>query len=438
MLFLEALFSDVSERKIEYFVIGDYFDLPSYSGRTDLDLFVSGADLNEFLVILGNNVKLFNGKLISYFTSNNGINFRFIGYHDEWWGIQMDIIHTKFEYLTKEYFPLEGLKMNIMLHNKIKVVDYRIGYFEGFLKELIHNQKVKEKYLQNCKDMIVNERSVLINSILPLYSIGFFDLLSDELKKEKFDDIKVSKAIHKEIFRFEFLEHCYSFTKIKFFKRIFQKSGITICFLGTDGAGKSTLIDQITPVLKKAFHKGVYYEHLRPNYFPDLSKLFHKNNATGTVNTPHDNQQSGLLISLIRFGYYLLDYSLGYFIKIFPKLVIKSNIWIFDRYYYDYYFDQKRSCINLPKWVIRIGQLFIPEPDIIICLGTDPRIIHNRKPELPLNEIESQINSLKKFTIMHNRAIWVDTGGSISDSCDLILNHIVDLMAKRYENTKLI
>lgn len=78
----------------------------------------------------------------------------------------------------------------------------------------------------------------------------------------------------------------------------------------------------------------------------------------------------------------MIDYTLGYMKVVSPIIHLKSKIFIFDRYYYDYYIDQKRSKTNLPYWIVRFGEILLPKPDLILCLGGDPEKSTNvnRKP----------------------------------------------------------
>ncbi len=70
---------------------------------------------------------------------------------------------------------------------------------------------------------------------------------------------------------------------------------------------------------------------------------------------------------------------------------------------------------------------------IILCLGTDPEIIHQRKPELLLEEIRRQVSELKDFCNQNPHAVWIDTGESIDKSTNESLKAIVTRMAHRYE-----
>ena len=215
-----------------------------------------------------------------------------------------------------------------------------------------------------------------------------------------------------------------------------MKKSYSIVFLGTDGAGKSTIIDKIIPVLKNNFNNNVFYEHLRPNLIPPLSRFKGEKKEKGIstpVIDPHSKPTSGKIVSLFRFSYYLVDYIVGYWLKIIPRKLTKPCVWVFDRYYYDYLIDQKRLRINLPKWIIKTGNVIIPKPDLIICLGTDPQNIHIRKPELTLQEVIRQVSELKKFCDSNKRAVWIDTGSSIEESSIETINAINKIMNSNFE-----
>tara|TARA_B110000902_G_scaffold242890_1_gene294644 strand:+ start:797 stop:1456 length:660 start_codon:yes stop_codon:yes gene_type:complete len=210
-----------------------------------------------------------------------------------------------------------------------------------------------------------------------------------------------------------------------------RKKSYSFAFLGTDGSGKSTIISHITPVLNNVYPDTVYYEHLRPNLFPSIARLLGKKDEfNDPVTNPHSKNPSGTFGSLFRWSYYLLDYTIGYGLKVFPKKIFTSCVWIFDRYYYDYRLDKRRTRVDLPDWVLKFGQWIIPEPDIIFCLGADPEIIFARKPELPLEEVQRQVEKLKLFSIDKKKAIWIDTSDSIEKSVEDVILAINNLTNK--------
>ncbi len=211
-----------------------------------------------------------------------------------------------------------------------------------------------------------------------------------------------------------------------------KKKHIVISFIGCDGAGKSTLISEIIPILKKNFGDSVYYEHMRPNKLPSLAKLFGLKNTTSIDTTkPHASSSSGFIDSLLRWSYYMLDYLIGYFLKVYLlKFRLIKSAYIFDRYYYDYLLDSKRTRVSLPKFLLKFGQSIIPEPDIIFCLIADPDLIFKRKPELSLVEIERQVKELKIFCKKNKHARLINTGDTVQHSvndCNKALNEIFNL-----------
>lgn len=213
-----------------------------------------------------------------------------------------------------------------------------------------------------------------------------------------------------------------------------MKNKYVVAFLGTDGSGKSTIINIVTPIIKEITGWDIHYEHLRPNYISSLGVALGKRTKQeehnrGPVTDPHSLPPSGFVGSLLRLSYYMIDYTWGYFRKVYPT---KKVIWFFDRYYYDYLIDQRRARLSLPQWVLNIYGWFVPSPDLILCLGTDPDVIFKRKPETSLQEVERQVNFLRDFCKKHKNALWIDTGVSVEKSVEQTVSAIMNLLKKDY------
>jgi len=425
--FLKSFFDSLNAKNVEYCVWGNHENLPYSLNGSDLDIVVLSKDKGVFLSVLFQVIEKFEGRLVSYFRGFHTQHFRFASID---WGIMIDVMYDNLYYNQIIYIPGRYIWSSQRKTFDIKVNDLDFSYLAGFLKELLHNGVVKQKYLDGVRSNVEPYHFFLRE----IYGEVFYDTLLRESKRESsiinLNELRKIAIKALRINSFAFLKH-FSFR----LSRLFNPSpGFSIVFLGVDGAGKSTIIQQISPILKEAFHNAVFYEHLRPNYLRSLASIFGKSETENNKNDePHGKSTSGYFGSIIRWSYYLLDYTFGFLLKIWPRMIKRSCVWIFDRYYYDFIIDPKRMRINLPKLVTKIPLLFIPSPDIIICLGTTPEVIHNRKPELSIEETRRQVKELSGFCKSKKSAVWVDTGESIEKSVQKTMEEIIKMMSKRFE-----
>ena len=168
---------------------------------------------------------------------------------------------------------------------------------------------------------------------------------------------------------------------LRVFKRIIKPTGITICFLGPDGSGKSTIIHGL---LNKTlpFRRNNYF-HLKPIKVNKLSSGM-------VVSNPHASPPYSKIKSFVKLVYYFFLYNVGWIKNVLP-IKIKSSLVIFDRYYDDILVDHRRFRYGGSRWLAKLMRVFIPRPDIYFILTTDSDIIYKRKQEVSLNELNRQI-----------------------------------------------
>jgi thymidylate kinase len=190
-------------------------------------------------------------------------------------------------------------------------------------------------------------------------------------------------------------------------------SGRFFAILGPDGTGKSTVIDELSNYMPKFLNVNKDYIkiiHFRPNLIPNISRLVisrRNKYIEQDFTVPHSARPSGYVLSMFRLFYYFLDYVIGYFVKVRPSLV-KGDLVIFDRYFYDFIVDPLRSRVNLPKFIPMVLMKFIPKPTLIVFLDNDATTILQRKRELSASEIVRQISEYRSLIKILPNAISVD------------------------------
>lgn len=221
------------------------------------------------------------------------------------------------------------------------------------------------------------------------------------------------------------------FSKVKsvLFKlnRYIHAKGVLIAFLGTDGSGKSTIIENIPRYLKNTFDETqIKYYHWRPGFIKSP-----KGEKSGTdVTDPHKQKPYGKILSFLKFMYFNMDYILGYWFSVRLHLG-KNELVIFDRYYYDYMLDKCRYRLDISDSIIIVMKRFIPKPNIAFLLVGDPKVLYMRKKELPIIELKNQVEKIKKVSEIIPNSYYIDVNKSIDAVVVGVSNRILEFMSDR-------
>lgn len=165
-----------------------------------------------------------------------------------------------------------------------------------------------------------------------------------------------------------------------------------IVFVGVDGSGKSSIINNIELENKIIFH------------FCPVSRY---NKSKTIVSNPHNQKLYSEWLSGIKVFLLFILFWFGYLKNIYLKK--KSNLIIGDRYIYDIYFDPIRYRLKINKNILsKILHLF-PKPDFVFCCYGSPDEIYKRKPELSLKVIKQQQNIIKLFASEKDNWVGLNT-----------------------------
>lgn len=162
--------------------------------------------------------------------------------------------------------------------------------------------------------------------------------------------------------------------------RLRRPPGLHIAVLGPDGAGKSTLIENIHPTLGPCFGDWRVFK-FRPGFFHGV--------GAGTNADPHGRAPRTRIVSWARVVYYFVDSWLGWVLIVLPGRA-RVNCIAFDRDFEDLLVDERRYLVQGSRTLARVLRAFLPHPGITFILEADPQAIHARKPELSVAELETQ------------------------------------------------
>ena len=192
-----------------------------------------------------------------------------------------------------------------------------------------------------------------------------------------------------------------------------DRKGLFVVLLGPDGSGKSTVVTNISKICNSDYN-DVWRFHWRPGLLPKLSR----NKAVQDIKNcnesgkPPATSKYGFGLSLLRYLYYLSDFVVGYWLIVRPKRR-KGFLILGERWYYDVIVSPERYGFALPKWLISIGSVVVPNPDLTVLLEADPVAIHQRKPELSTEHIRSQLDKLASLLPDSPKGICVWSGGPV-------------------------
>jgi thymidylate kinase len=173
------------------------------------------------------------------------------------------------------------------------------------------------------------------------------------------------------------------------FSGLLQAKGMVLTFSGVDGAGKSTILGEMRELLQAKYRRKVVVLRHRPCLLPILSAWKYGKEAAEkkiVSSLPRKGSNQSRLSSLFRFGYYYADYLLGQFL-VYAKYTLRGYVVLYDRYYFDFIVDGKRSNILLRPTLIRQLYRFIYKPQLNVFLYAAPEVILKRKQELTAADI---------------------------------------------------
>jgi len=97
-----------------------------------------------------------------------------------------------------------------------------------------------------------------------------------------------------------------------------------------------------------------------------------------------------MLLGVVRISRNYIRFWLGYLFKVRPALG-RGSLVIADRWAYGYIVQPHALKFFGPRWLARSVVASLPSPDLVANLTAPPELIHQRKQELTVEQIEAEL-----------------------------------------------
>lgn len=391
--FIQYFFNAV--KAYRYAIIKDvYKDIYNLPESSDIDLIIDHNNLNALLQIISKGEHI--AKIVTEkksFATFLKIYFEDLGY------LELDLIHRfdrkgfvyldAHEMLNETVINKQGLKAAALHHQFIYVVlFYLLNGFDVPPKYRKYFSELSEEERRSIFGWLTQKYDVHINTLDDLYEYH------NRHRKKLFLHItheKMNRIPLKWKHRIEYIADAA--------KGIAKEKGITVTFTGVDGAGKSTILENVKNQLEGKYRQRVKVLRHRPSLFPILSSVkYGKSGAEKKAATtlPRQGTNNNTLSSLFRFCYYFADYLIGR-----PYIYFKYNVRgitvLYDRYYFDFIVDGRRSNINLKPGIVKKGYFLVSKPEVNVFLYAAPGEILKRKQELNEADIRTMTSDYRSL-----------------------------------------
>jgi thymidylate kinase len=212
-------------------------------------------------------------------------------------------------------------------------------------------------------------------------------------------------------------------------RRLLQPPGLFVVLCGADGSGKSTAAAAIREGLSSTFSplKSRYF-HWKP-----CEAASRRNQSSGPATDPHARPPRNAVLSLAYFAFHWLEFFLGSRFRLRP-ILFRGGLVLIDRYYYDFFVDQRRYRLRVPRALVSLGYQLIKKPDVVLLLDAPATVLQARKQEVPPAETERQCAAYRELVRNLPNGIVIDATRSAAEVGAEIQRRVLDFLAQRAES----
>jgi hypothetical protein len=214
---------------------------------------------------------------------------------------------------------------------------------------------------------------------------------------------------------------------LRILERLRRPTGLFVLIVGPDGAGKSTLTDLLPGRCGRLFRRSLRL-HARPALLPRPGWFLGQPLADPT--RPHARPPHGRGLSLAILAYHWFDFLLGSWLRIWPTRA-RTGLVLMERGWWDFAVDPRRSRLQTRVRVVQLLGRLLPHPDLVLRLEAPSAAIHERKAELPCQELERQTQEWRQVLPATLKSVALDARRPADELADQGTAAIADLLEER-------
>jgi thymidylate kinase len=358
-------------------------------------------------------VKYINGKFLSFHLHIGGVSGSDIAYLDA------NSLFERRKQVKKINIPSEEDQLLILL-------------LHSFLDSSIIQQKYRKKINKLLKKQL--DWEYLNKKLVEQSNPAFADKILDYLKRKKYKKLENLRSRFRKQFYRHNLNRILRLGKTKThyylwaIYRLFRSAPL-LSFIGMDGTGKTTMTNRLKQRLDQSLitntliYTGRGRNNLLPIQFFGRKYVKIKNNSQKNnkkIKSANKTNTPTKIIHTLASPIFAFDLFLRYWLTIWPKRKTKQLV-ITDRYSTDILL-----MANVPMLLKKIMYLFFPKPSFTIYLYNNPKTLHRRKKEHPIDDLYRQ---KKLFSGINQKIKPIKIK---SDGIDKTLNKISELVLNKF------
>lgn len=435
--FVTPFFKALDEASILWAVAHGWEGLPTYA-RHDVDLIIPKRQLKQTVAILKSMAQETGWINYCHFKASNLHSYWILLPGEEISYFQVDIFTESSLRGIPFFSTKEPLKKRWRNDAGIWCMPYSYSGASVLIKELVANSKLeREARHRQVSDGLLKDRGNFISLLSEAFNgdRALIDEIVTAIERKDWDSLaSLSPRIRKRVMRVRFsnLWGIVVYVSDNIRLRMFPFLRPFVALVGPDGCGKTTIADAIVKHFDHRPLCGLMRIH---SHFPNALRLrdiyravmglfgkkieFAKEPEPGTKGMGM-LPPLGKARSMLYVLYYGISLALGR-ISLFRWRTF-SGLLLADRYYYDYYY--MRGHMNCPKWWKDLVGWIVPKPDMVFVLERPAEDIYRQKPELDVEEIKRQQQSIRVCLGNDRRVRFIDASKGIEQTIGLVNREI--------------